>query len=134
MPLEVVQLTKRNALIYIVDDDESVRRAMTRLLKASGFAVQSYESVLAFLAEAPVVHSACLILDIRMPGMSGLELVDHMADSGMDIPTILITAHDEKHDWHGDRPPVLACLQKPVKEKELLELIEEGLSRQSRSK
>ncbi len=127
-------MTKQNALIYVVDDDESVRRSTARLLKASGFSVKSYDSALAFLADAPVIHSACLLLDIRMPGMSGLELVEHMVDSGMDIPTILITAHEEEHDWHGDRPPVLACLQKPIKEKELLELIEEGLSRQSRSK
>ena len=121
-------MTKRNALIYLVDDDESVRKAMSRLLKASGFVVRSYDSALAFLADAPMLTGACLLLDIRMPGMTGLQLVKRMVDSGMDIPTILITAHEDEHDWHGDWPPVLGCLQKPVRERELLELIEKGVS------
>ena len=98
------------------------------MLRASGFAVQSYDSVLSFLTKASVSSAACLLLDIRMPGMSGIELVEYMAKTGMTIPTILITAHEEEHDWRGDRPPVLACLQKPVDEKEILELIELGIS------
>ncbi len=129
MLLEVAKLTKRNALIHVVDDDEAFRKAISRLLKASGFTVKSYESVLAFLAEVPTLTGACLLLDIRMPGMTGLELVEHMSETGMDIPTILITAHEEERASYGNWPPVLACLQKPVKEKELLELIEKGLSR-----
>lgn len=133
MVLEVAPLVKRNALVHVVDDDDAFRRAISRLLKASGYAVKSYDSVLAFLADTPTLTKACLILDIRMPGMTGLELVSYMVDSGMNIPTILISAHDEEHEWHGDRPPVLACLQKPVREEVLLEAIERGLSMQDRA-
>jgi len=122
-------LTNRDTIIYVVDDDEAIRRALGRLLRASGFVVETYASALAFLGDAPVLHSACLLLDMRMPGMSGLELLEHMADSGMDVPTILITAHAEELDWEGYRPPVFACLQKPVRERRLLDLIEEGLSK-----
>ena len=118
---------KRNAIIYVVDDDEAVRKALTRRLKASGFAVQAYESVLSFLSDVVVLDQACLLLDIRMPGMTGLELVEHMKKTGMDIPTILITAHEEEHRQYHDTHPVLACLQKPVDEKEILDLIEIGL-------
>ncbi len=126
-------MTKRDYLIYVVDDDESVRRGITRLLKASGFNVQTYESALAFLGDAPVTHNACLVLDIDMQGMSGLKLVEHMIDSGVNLPTILITAHELARGQHSRLTSVLGCLMKPFTKKDLLDLIEEGLLRLRRS-
>lgn len=127
----------RNTLIYVLDDDESVRRSFVRLLRASGFTtVKPFRSALAFLSSAPVTKKAILLLDIHMPGMSGIELVNHMTESGLDIPTILITAHDVKPslEWRASAPSVLDYLQKPVRESELIRLIEKGISLQATKK
>ncbi len=126
-------MTRELKLVYVVDDDESVRRSLDRLLKSAGFAVRTYDSASAFLADRAVHSGVCLVLDIKMPEMSGLELVEHMVDTGTDLPTILITAVEEELSQY-QQPPVLACLQKPFLKKDLLNLIEDGLSRQSRSK
>ena len=118
-------MTKRSVLIYLVDDDESVRRALSRLLRSEGFAVESFDSAPAFLGRSSVSGQACLVLDIRMPGMSGIELVDQMIQSGNELPTVLISAHGYEEVELGNRPSVLACLQKPINDEELLGLIEQ---------
>jgi len=84
-------------LIAVVDDDELVRIALQRLLKTSGFAVASFPSAEDFLKSGQVPEIACLIADIRMPGMSGLDLQAKLKADGSATPIIFITAHgDEK--------------------------------------
>lgn len=81
--------------VAIVDDDPSVRRALERLLRASGYEPSTYEAGAAFLASARALAPACLIADFRMPDMTGLELHLNLLEAGIRIPTIVITAHDD---------------------------------------
>src|SRR5713101_2199598 len=79
-------------LISIVDDDKAVRDALQRLLQAYGFATAVFDSAEQFLNRANTHSAGCLILDVRMPGMTGLALHDYLISTGCRIPTILITA------------------------------------------
>jgi FixJ family two-component response regulator len=81
--------------IAVVDDDPSVLKALTRLLRTRGFQARTFGSAREFLAALPGTLPACLILDLQMPEMSGLELHQHLTLKGVDIPTIIITAHDD---------------------------------------
>ncbi len=118
-------MTKDRPFVYVVDDDESVRRALSRLLRSAGYAVESFESASEFMINARFSSKDCLILDVRMPGMTGLELLDHLAQTGNEIPTILITAHEEEYIRPPNRPAVVACLQKPFDDEEILGIIDQ---------
>jgi len=83
-------------LIAIVDDDASVGRSLARFLKASGFRSVIYPSAEAFLVDTPRPHIDCLITDLQLGGMSGVELRERLRSSGESIPMILMTAHDER--------------------------------------
>ncbi len=84
-------------MIYVVDDDASVCKAMRRLLKSAGFSVQAFQSTQDFMSVARPQASDCLLVDVEMPGMSGLELQRQLVESGVRIPVIFITALDEDH-------------------------------------
>ena len=86
---------KENKLVAIVDDDDSVRCTLQELLRSAGFLSQGFESAEAFLGSGSQQETACLITDIRMPGMSGLELQAHLNAEHCRIPTIFITAHGD---------------------------------------
>ncbi|WP_246673594.1 response regulator [Mesorhizobium sp. B2-4-14] len=81
--------------MHVVDDDASFRASIARLLRASGFHVIVYESATQFLEQAPVDACGCILLDVQMPGLSGLELQDGMADRGCLIPIIFLTGHGD---------------------------------------
>jgi FixJ family two-component response regulator len=81
--------------IAVVDDDPSVLKALTRLLRTRAFAVRAFASAREFLAALPQGRPECLVLDLQMPKMSGLELHQHLMLNGINIPTIIITAHDD---------------------------------------
>lgn len=83
-------------MVVIVDDDESMRRALVGLMKASGLPAQAFASAEEFLSSNQVHKTGCLILDIRMPGMSGLELQARLNVERVQIPTIFITAHGDE--------------------------------------
>lgn len=85
------ELTTKS-LISVVDDDEGCREAVASLVKSMGFAVETYRSAADFLASPSLPHTSCLIADVHMDGMSGVELHNHLMESGHEIPTILITA------------------------------------------
>jgi FixJ family two-component response regulator len=80
-------------LVSIVDDDESLRRSVRNLLTSGGFPVETFGSAEAFLQSAQRRNTACLVLDQRMPGMSGLDLLMHLVATGSRIPVIILTAH-----------------------------------------
>jgi FixJ family two-component response regulator len=80
-------------LVSIVDDDDSVREAVLCLVKSLGYAAVDFRSAACFLASGERQRTACLIADVRMPGMSGLELHQHLVRCGTPIPTVLMTAH-----------------------------------------
>jgi two-component system response regulator FixJ len=81
--------------VYIVDDDEAVRDSLSVLLESKAYAVRSFVSAAKFLAAAPSLPAGCLILDIRMPEMDGLELQQRLVERGLDFPLIVITGHGE---------------------------------------
>jgi FixJ family two-component response regulator len=81
--------------VVVVDDDPSVRRALSRLLLSCGLGVDTYSSAEDFLATSLERDVACLVADVQMSGMSGLDLLDHLSAAGGTLPTIVITAHDD---------------------------------------
>ena len=81
--------------VYIVDDDEAVRDSLSVLLESKAYAVRSFVSAANFLAAAPSLPAGCLIVDIRMPEMDGLELQQRLVERGLDFPLIVITGHGE---------------------------------------
>src|SRR5687768_16172922 len=83
----------RAPLISIVDDDDSLRRSLGNLLRSLGFRVQEFASAQAFIGSQNARETACLILDVRMPGMNGLDLQRHIAASGWRVPIVFITSH-----------------------------------------
>src|SRR6266487_5080449 len=83
------------AAIAVIDDDASVRRALQRLLRAAGFAVETFATAREFLDADQWAQTACLVLDIHLPGMSGFELQEHLTVSGVPIPIVFITALDD---------------------------------------
>jgi FixJ family two-component response regulator len=120
--------------ISIVDDDESVREAMSGLMRSIGFAANAFPSGESFLKSSRLHRTACLIADVQMPGMTGLELHHRLLASGNPVPTILITAHvDEKVRAQAQNAGVVAYLAKPVDEGELLSCIHSALEGQERN-
>jgi FixJ family two-component response regulator len=116
--------------VAVIEDDESYRVAVKRLLKSAGLSVQSYDSAEAFLISGQQHETGCLITDIRMPGMSGLELQSKLNADHCPIPTIFITAHgDEKMRMQAMRGGAVTFLTKPFDGEILLESVRAALER-----
>lgn len=114
--------------IAVVDDDPAVLRALRRLLRSRAFRVQTFESGQDFLAALPRSLPECLIVDLQMPEMSGLELQQHLAGNGIRIPTIVITAHGEAAlRGHHEEAGLVAFLLKPVQENSLFAAINKAI-------
>jgi FixJ family two-component response regulator len=108
-------------MVAIVDDDESVRRALQGLLKAEGLRAKAFASAEEFLSSGEQYHTACLIADIRMPGMSGLDLQQQLNTQKCRIPTIFITAHgDANMRLRALRAGAVEFLAKPFNDDVLL--------------
>ena len=115
-------------LISVVDDDDSVREATASLLRSVGFSVREFASAEQFLGSAFLRKTACLILDVRMPGMSGPELQRRLASERSRIPIIFITAHDDQvMQAKVIRGGAIDFLLKPFSEEALLRAIYSGL-------
>ena len=116
-------------LIAIVDDDRSIREATQDLLKAAGFSASAFGNSMSFLGSPLRASVVCLVADMRMPGMTGVELHEHLAASGIGIPTIIITAHPEEIPRERARQAGISCfLAKPFTPDELLECVREALA------
>ena len=108
-------------LIAVVDDDASVREAIMSLMRALGFIAETFPSAEDFLKSDGLQRTSCLIADVRMPGMSGLELYRHLVASGKPIPTVLITAHsDDGVRARALKAGIICYLTKPFHEDDLL--------------
>ena len=117
-------------LVAIVDDDKSIRNATQDLLKAAGFSTATFEDAESFLGSASRASASCLVADMRMPGMSGVELYQALVASGHSIPTVIITAHPEEVAQARGRVAGLTCyLIKPFTPDELLECVHEALAK-----
>jgi FixJ family two-component response regulator len=115
-------------LISIVDDDESVRATTMDLVSSMGFAAEVFSQPVDFLKSGDLSHTSCLIADMRMPGMTGLELHSRLVESGHAIPTILITAFPDDRDRARARQSgVRYYLAKPFQDKELLDCIRRAI-------
>jgi FixJ family two-component response regulator len=102
-------------LISIVDDDQPYRESMRKLIMSLGYTVETFPSATDFLASRFLAETACLITDVNMPGMTGVELHRHLVDAGYAIPTILVTAYpDDAVKDQALRDGVVCYLSKPV--------------------
>src|SRR5258708_28987691 len=118
----------KTKLVAIVDDDDSMRTALQGLLKAVGLTAQAFASAEEFLMSSQKSQTACLIADIRMPGMSGLELQAHLNAERCRIPTIFITAHgDAKMRMQALREGAVEFLAKPFDDEALLDSVRAAL-------
>ena len=117
-------------LIAIVDDDDSLRKSLDNLLRSVGLRTQGFASAEAFLSSQHVHDTACLILDVRMPGMSGLELQRQLGAANRRIPIIFVTAHaDDDARAQALAAGAVDFLYKPFHEEALLNAIETALKR-----
>src|SRR5712692_7996217 len=82
-------------IVSVVDDDESLRRSLKNLLGSVGFRVETFASAEAFLQSVHHEQTGCLVLDLRMPGMNGFDLLSHLSATGSRIPTVILTAHGD---------------------------------------
>ena len=117
-------------LISIVDDDDSVRQALKSLIDSVGFRAEVFDSGEKFLNSPYLSQTDCLIADVRMPGMNGLELQDRLSAAGRSIPIVFISAHeDNEARARGLRAGAIDFLQKPFSEDSLLGAISVGLDK-----
>jgi two-component system, LuxR family, response regulator FixJ len=119
-----------DAIVHVIDDDEAVRQSLQFLLRASGVSARTYESASAFLNALPTVETGCIITDVRMPGISGIELLRRLGDMQIRMPVIVITGH-------GDVPLAVEAmkygavdfLEKPYEDELLLGSVRSALNR-----
>jgi FixJ family two-component response regulator len=115
-------------LISIVDDDESVRRTTTLLIESFGFRAATFESAETFLKSGHLHDTSCLIVDVQMPGMNGLQLQSHLAAAGCGIPIIFITAYENNDSRRrAMQAGAAGFLGKPFSDEQLLQTIDSAL-------
>jgi FixJ family two-component response regulator len=119
-----------DAIVFVVDDDASVRRSTERLVRPLGFGVQTFASAREFLDGARLEKPGCLVLDVRLPGSSGLDLQRELAQRGVEIPIIFLTGHgDIPMTVRAMKAGAVEFLTKPVKSRDLLAAIRGAIER-----
>jgi FixJ family two-component response regulator len=118
------------AAVFVVDDDTSVREALRGLLRSAGFAVETFASAREFLARAPSDLPACLVLDVGLPDLSGLDLQQRMAEMNREIPIVFITGHgDVPTSVRAMKAGAVEFLTKPFGERDLFDAIRQAIDR-----
>jgi len=126
-------VTDEKPIVYVVDDDPSVRKALERLLRSAGHDAKTFASALEFLDFSHPDAPGCLVLDIKMPKLSGLELQDRLAEKGISFPIIFITGHGTvPTSVKAFRAGAMDFLQKPFKDRELLDTVSRGIEKHRR--
>jgi two-component system response regulator FixJ len=121
-------------LIHVVDDDDSVRRSVSFMLKTSGHLVQSYSIGTELLKEARKLEPGCILLDIRMPGMDGLEVQQELQSLGVTLPVIIMTGHgDVPLSVRAMKAGAIDFIEKPFEKAVLLSAVEDAFSSIARS-
>jgi len=121
-------------LVHLVDDDEAIRRSVGFMLKTSGFHVRAYESGVELLKSTSNLEPGCILLDIRMPGMDGLEVQKALRDKGVGLPVIIMTGHgDVTLAVQAMKAGAVDFIEKPFEKAVLLSAIEHGIERLKRS-
>ena len=123
------KMTTTKPLIAVVDDDRSVVKSLARMLRSAGYAVETFGSAREFLVSLPAVAPQCLVLDVHMPEMSGLELQERLATQDSCVPVIFMTAHDTPQTRErAHHAGSFGLLLKPFANETLLRAIREALS------
>jgi len=121
-------------LVHLVDDEEAIRRSVGFMLKTSGFHVRAYESGIELMKAAPHIEPGCILLDIRMPGMDGLEVQQALRDKGVTLPVIIMTGHgDVSLAVQAMKAGAIDFIEKPFEKAVALAAIEHGVERLTRS-
>jgi len=122
--------TQADALVFVIDDDESIREALHSLIRSVGLRVETYPSAHEFLQSDRPDVPACLILDVRMPGLSGLDLQRDLTEANIHIPIIFITGHgDIPMSVRAMKAGAVEFLTKPFRDQDLLDAIQQALDR-----
>jgi FixJ family two-component response regulator len=123
-------LKQSDSVVFVIDDDPSVRLAITSLIRSIGMRVESFPSAQDFMASKRPDAPACLVLDVRMPGVSGLDLQRDLADAGIRIPIIFITGHgDIPMSVRAMKAGAVEFLTKPFRDQDLLDAISQAIER-----
>lgn len=122
-------MTEPDAIVFVVDDNAPVREAVTGLLKSVGLRVETFASAQGFLAAERPDAPACLVLDVRLPGLSGLDLQRELAEADIHIPIIFITGHgDIPMSVRAMKAGAVEFLTKPIREQDLLDAISQAVA------
>jgi two-component system response regulator FixJ len=117
-----------NRIVHIIDDDEAVRHSLAFLLSSAGLAVRLYDSAAAFLLDLPSAQGGCLITDVRMPGMTGLELLHELKAKACGLPAIVITGHgDVPLAVEAMKAGAIDFIEKPFDEEAILSVVQSAL-------
>ena len=123
-------MTEAEAIVFVVDDDAPMRRSLQNLIGSVGLRVQTFASAQEFLRNKLTDVPGCLVLDVRLPGLSGLDLQKRMADAGIQIPIIFITGHgDIPMTVRAMKAGAVEFLTKPFRDQDLLDAIQQALER-----
>ena len=126
-------MTSAAAVVFVVDDDASVRKSLARLISEAGYTVQAFASAREFLARAPSGGPSCVVLDVRMPGITGLDLQQTLAGAAHKMPIIFITGHgDIGMSVKAMKAGAVDFLTKPFAGKALLEAIQRAVTHDRR--
>jgi FixJ family two-component response regulator len=128
-------MTVDNAIVFVVDDDPSIRKSLDRLIRSVGLAVETFATAQEFIEHHPQKGPSCLVLDVKMPGINGLELQEKLLSQEYAMPIVFISGH-------GDIPMTVKAikkgavnfLSKPFDEKDLLDAVHEALQRDSKTR
>ena len=116
------------SLVSVVEDDQYFRESMRRLMRSLGYGVEAFSSAADFLASPRLIETTCLIADVHMPAMTGVELYRHLIEAGYTIPTILVTAYPDDVDRARALNDGVVCyLRKPVDEQHLIRCLRAAL-------
>ena len=125
-------MTAVSPLVFVVDDDPSVRKSLTRLLESAGYLVEAFASAREFLAREPHLAACCLVLDVRMPGLTGLELQERLVAEGRRMSIVFVTRHvDVPKSVKAMKAGAVDLLTKPVDAKDLIAAIQRAVAKDS---
>ncbi|HET9377640.1 MAG TPA: response regulator transcription factor, partial [Chthoniobacterales bacterium] len=128
-------MTETDAVVFVVDDDASMRESLKNLIRSVGLRVELFTSAQEFLRSKRPDVPSCLVLDVRLPGLSGLDLQRRTSDAGMEVPIIFITGHgDIPMSVRAMKAGAVEFLTKPFRDQDLLDAIQQGLERDRKAR
>ena len=131
----MTESSSAKATVFVVDDDQAMRNSLKWLIESVGVPVESFASADAFLAQHQAGRTGCLVLDVRMPGMSGLELLEHLAQRDMHIPAVIITGPgDVPMAVRAMKSGAIDFIEKPFNDEVLLDAIRRAIAYEERQR